>query len=58
MIRVEFSNLTFDLEADIERGPNVKFIPLNRYRLSPVLSPSSGMLSDHLCARNTLMLYG
>ena len=27
MILVEFSNLTFGLEADIERVPNVKFIP-------------------------------
>ena len=32
MIRVEFSNLTFGLEADIERVPNVKFIPLDRQR--------------------------
>ncbi len=28
MILVEFSNLTFDLEADIERVSNVKYIPL------------------------------
>ena len=28
MIRVEFSNLTFGLEADIEPVPNVKSIPL------------------------------
>ncbi|PXW64565.1 hypothetical protein C7450_101321 [Chelatococcus asaccharovorans] len=27
MIRVEFSNLTFGLETDIERVPNVKSIP-------------------------------
>ncbi|PXW60029.1 hypothetical protein C7450_10480 [Chelatococcus asaccharovorans] len=30
MIRVEFSSLTFGLEADIERVPNVKFIPRAR----------------------------
>ncbi len=28
MILVEFSNLTFDLGADIERVSNVEFIPL------------------------------
>ena len=28
MIRVEFPNLTFGLEVDIERVPNAKFIPL------------------------------
>ena len=30
MILVEFSNMTFRLDADIERVPNVKFIPLDR----------------------------
>ncbi|CAH1666996.1 conserved hypothetical protein [Chelatococcus asaccharovorans] len=35
MIRVEFSNLTFGLEADIERVPNVKFIPLGGLGISP-----------------------
>ena len=32
MILVEFSNLTFGLEADIEQVPNVKFIPLGGVR--------------------------
>ncbi|CAH1671238.1 hypothetical protein CHELA40_13540 [Chelatococcus asaccharovorans] len=33
MIRVEFSNWTFGLEADIERVPKVKFTPLgSRFR--------------------------
>ena len=27
MIRVEFSNVACGIEADIERVPNVKFIP-------------------------------
>jgi Arc/MetJ-type ribon-helix-helix transcriptional regulator len=31
MILAEFSNLTFDPEADIKRVPDVKFIPLDGY---------------------------
>ena len=32
MIVVEFSNSTFGLAADIERAPNVEFIPLGGFR--------------------------
>ena len=38
MILVEFSNLTFGLEADIEQVPNVKFIP-RAYRAMSLPKP-------------------
>ncbi|CAH1673532.1 conserved hypothetical protein [Chelatococcus asaccharovorans] len=35
MILVEFPNLTFGLEADIERVPNAKFIPRGAWETAP-----------------------
>ena len=47
MIRVEFPNLTFGLEVDIGRVPNVKFIPLaDRY----LLAVSRSQMSHRCCA--------
>ncbi len=61
MILVEFSNLTFDLEADIERVSNVKYIPLEpkhlarRPRCRLRRQPKSGFrASSHLVTRAVL----
>ncbi|CAH1652599.1 hypothetical protein CHELA40_10675 [Chelatococcus asaccharovorans] len=62
MIRVEFSNLTFGLEADIERVPNVKFIPLassvlrNAIAERPILFGHFNKIDEHVLWSNARVL--